>query len=322
LDILQSKGVHCEPVEMHRSVGLHDRHAIKSLRHLLRADQQAELIHAHSSKAGALVRLARPSVPVIYSPHALYTFGPGGSKKKMIFAMIERRLARKTAAIIVNTKEEFEHALSIGLPERKLHIVHHGIHPAAARPRDEIRKELGIPSDAAVVGFVGRFDYPKEPLAAIEAFKLADDGSAYLVMCGFGPQEAEVRAAIADLGSRAKVVIDGNGPELMHAFDILIVPSLHESFGYMFLEAAAAGTAVAAYPVGVGPDFSDGGNAALIARLADVQDLAKHVRTLLAEPETRQRIAEAARERLHQFSVPEMARATAEIYQQALRGDA
>jgi glycosyltransferase involved in cell wall biosynthesis len=91
--------------------------------------------------------------------------------------------------------------------------------------------------------YVGRISYEKN----IEAF-LKLDVPGTKVVCGVGPLEKDLRErypTVRWLGVLPR-------PELAQVYaaaDVFVMPSQHETFGLVMLEAMACGTPVAAYPV-------------------------------------------------------------------------
>ena len=112
--------------------------------------------------------------------------------------------------------------------------------------RKEMRKELGIPQDAYVVGQVGRFDEQKNPKFTLTLFDelRKRHGNCYLLMIGRGNLEAELRNQIKELGleDEVKMLVNRDDvPELMNAMDVFILPSRFEGFGIVLIEAQIVG---------------------------------------------------------------------------------
>src|SRR5690606_9785178 len=88
-------GVHT--VAMARRPGLSDFASWWALCHAMRRAGPLDIIHGHSSKAGALARIRLPGrhVPRVYTPHALRTMDPDlGAVGRSIYGSIEKLLAR------------------------------------------------------------------------------------------------------------------------------------------------------------------------------------------------------------------------------------
>jgi glycosyltransferase involved in cell wall biosynthesis len=122
--------------------------------------------------------------------------------------------------------------------------------PFAAHPdRTALRRELGIPERALVLGHVGRFDAQKNHhlLVEIAAATARRRPDAHLLMIGEGPLRAEIAALAARLGVAATCT--GSRPDiprLMAAMDVFVFPSRFEGLGVAMVEAQAAGLPVVA----------------------------------------------------------------------------
>lgn len=116
--------------------------------------------------------------------------------------------------------------------------------------RGEIRRALGLPADAFVVGHVGRFSIEKNHDFLIKLahvlFKEQDDS--WLLLVGGGTRRDEILNRVRELGIRKRVVLAGireDVPRIMKgAMDVLVHPSLHEGLPLTVIEAQAAGLPV------------------------------------------------------------------------------
>lgn len=113
--------------------------------------------------------------------------------------------------------------------------------------RIEIRQELGIPSDAFVLGHVGRFVELKNHdfLLSMFAEVVHQAPRAYLLLVGDGPLRKKIKQKVQRLGLLDKVIFVGVRPDvprlMLGAMDVFIFPSLYEGLGLVLVEAQAAG---------------------------------------------------------------------------------
>ena len=151
------------------------------------------------------------------------------------------------------------------------------------------RAELGLPEDAVVFGFVGRFEEQKGIFELAEAWpKVACEvPSAHLVLVGWGKLEAHMRSALADAPNVHWLGFREDVPSLMKAFDVLVAPFHQEGFGLVLVEAMAAGVPVVAARASSSPELVDNGVEGLLTPLRDADALARAMIELGRNPELR-----------------------------------
>lgn len=111
--------------------------------------------------------------------------------------------------------------------------------------RKKVRQELGF-NDEIVIGHVGRFALQKnhEYLIDIFADLLKRHGDAKLVLVGTGELLNMIKQKVLTLGIEKNVLFLGvrsDVDELMQAFDVFLLPSLHEGLPVVGVEAQASG---------------------------------------------------------------------------------
>jgi glycosyltransferase involved in cell wall biosynthesis len=253
-------GVAVHPLAMRRSVGLHDLTATLGLARLLRALGPFDVLHGHSSKAGALIRLLPGSIPGarIYAPHALRTMDPElGRTGRLFYGTIERLLAPRAAAILAGSPQEVREMEMLGIRRTRIRTLQFGVTPPPLPSVAEVRARLGLAVEDVVIGFVGRLVEQKAPARAIRALARIDQPGVRLVMVGGGPLEAALREMARDEGVADRVMFAGwqHAQTTMPAFDVFLMPSRYESTAIVLLEAAAAGTPIVSSPVGIAEDL-------------------------------------------------------------------
>jgi len=216
----------------------------------------------------------------------------------------------------------------LGIPDRRIALVPYGVDTrrfdgSDGALRTRIRAELGIPADANVVLFVGRFVERKKPHVVVDALRLlgARVPKLHGVLVGDGEYMGEVRARV---GGATNVHLTGAVPftDLHHyyaAADVFTLPSVGEgSISLVVLEAASAGLPLVLTQDSSGESavFEPGSNGELVA-LGDAQSLANGLERALARARTygpRSRAIIQAH-----FSWEATAAATLHHYQAALR---
>jgi len=240
-----------------------------------------DVVHAHSSKAGALFRIAArlAGVPrIVYTPHCFYFQAKTGWAKKAFVAM-EKWLAGFTHYIVVSNGER-NSALRHGIANaQKLRNINNAINfdeynspPACSPPAERLTllSQLGIPNDTIVVGAVGRLTLQKDwetyIYAAAETLKTWSN-TVFLIV-GDGELMDPLKSLIHRLGIAGKVIITGYRDDIQQVFsiiDIYVSTSLWEGLPYVILEAMWFQKPVIATDLDYGDIIQDNENGFLVS---------------------------------------------------------
>ncbi len=313
------------PLPMQRAVGFHDLQAGWRLWRLLKRAGPFDVLHAHSSKAGGLMRLASlflPRTVRIYTPHAFITMSPGAS---WIYGVAEYALSYLCEAIVPVSETEKEHAVQkLRLSMRKLHVVPNGIAFEEEPSRAQARQTLGLGENDFVIGFVGRLVAQKNPLRLVEAFSLlaAETPLARLVIVGNGDLLPATLEAVAQANLSDRVVFCTNhrARALMPAFDALCCSSDYEGIPVSFLEALTEGVPIVTTPVGGTQETVVPGQTGLVADDFSASALGARLRALASLSHAEKTaMREAARRHGALFSIERMGRSMRDLYVKLVR---
>ncbi|MDD3182629.1 MAG: glycosyltransferase family 4 protein [Alphaproteobacteria bacterium] len=312
---------------MQRSVGLHDLDHAFSLWRLLRQQKPFfDIIHGHSSKAGALVRLVclfLPKCKVVYSPHGFVTVD---SESSRAFKLIEWMLSFFCHALVATAACEKRHAVEVlGISEKKVHVVWNGTSFEKKGSRSASRQKLGYDNDVFLVGFVGRLAPQKNPHRMLDAFKLCLEKrpDLQLALLGDGEIRAEIKHRIATekLGSNVKLFTKLWAQEYYCAFDVLLCPSNHESFGLVIVESMVEGVPVVTTPVGIADKAIIAGQTGWLGTFSP-QSLADGVLAAAQlTPDQRNAMREACEKHVRKFSLEKMGAGMMALYESLLKKD-
>jgi glycosyltransferase involved in cell wall biosynthesis len=291
------------------------------------------IVHTHTTKAGLLGRLAArlARVPVVvHTPHGHAFHGYLSRAGSEALRRVEATLARWTDAIVCLTEAERDDHLRLGVGEPwQFEVVHSGVDLARFRtaPRDPEakRRELGLPAAARVVGCVARLAPVKGVQYLLEALPRirASVPEAVLVFVGDGElrpqlerraQELGVDGAVRFLGLRRDV------HEIVHLFDVSVLPSLNEGMGKAAVEAMAAGKPVVASAVSGLQDVIRPGCSGILVPPGDPDALSRAVVDLLRDTDRARSLGEAARREAESYGVEAMVARLEALYDRLLRG--
>jgi glycosyltransferase involved in cell wall biosynthesis len=289
-------------------------------------ETRPQVIHAHSSKAGAIARLARlfsPRVPVVYTPHG-YAFAGHFSRasERLLYKGVERALAPLASRVTCVCEAEARLARSIG-PRARVRVIHNGIRPAGPGAVDPALLKLG--RRGPVIGALTQLRPGKglETLLTAAPTLLARHPQAQLAIVGEGPDLEQLREQARALGVAGAVHFLGassDPPGALRGMDVFVHPSWAEAFPYVVLEAMSlARPIVASHVGGIGEAIVDG-ESGLLTPPHDAAALAQALIEVLDDRDTATRMGESALLRLAQFTREAMIARVAATYGEVVRG--
>ena len=300
-------GVSHVPLDLGRAVSpAADLAAVGRLSGILRR-LKPDLIHAHSSKAGAVgrvARLARPAMPVVYTPHG-YAFAGWFSSagERLAYREIERTLAPLASRVVCVCEAEARLGRSVGFSKR-IRVVYNGIAPVAPGPADPRMLELARSGPVVCVLTQLRPGKGIETLIDATPALVARGHELQVAIWGEGPELEMLAARARQVGVAESVHFLGRSSDPLAALrgaDVFVHPSLAESFPYVILEAMAAGAPIVASDVGgIGEALRDGESGLLVAP-GSVRALAAAVGKLLEDPGRREAMGSAAGQRVQRL---------------------
>ncbi len=156
------------------------------------------------------------------------------------------------------------------------------------------------PTDRVQLICVTRLIERKGVQVLLHAMQELDD-SVFLTIVGEGNYKVELQLLAGRLKVDSKVRFHGYCPredlvQLYNISDIFVLPSMAESFGMVFVEAMSCGLPVVGARVGGVPDIIKAENGILV-KPDSVAELAAAISTLVKEPELREQLGLANRER-------------------------
>lgn len=207
-----------------------------------------DIVHAHSSKAGVLFRLAAfllRTPKIYYTPHSFFFQGKKGASR-FFFSSIERMMAGITDRIIVSKAEKEEALRQHICTAEKLSNINNAIKftdYTSSSPAADIRKKYEIPEDHIIIGTVGRLEKQKNLTLFLRIAKSISTRfeHVHFVIAGKGKDLPGVSVLIKELNLQQKVLLTGHIKSIQEIHlinDIFLATSLWEGQPYSLIEAA------------------------------------------------------------------------------------
>ena len=248
--------------------------------------------------------------------------------KSALHFQVDRFLVRYTDRIVVNSRGVLDfYRDRVGIPADKLTLIPNALpdeQPEFVSRRAK-RAELGLDESHLVVGFVGRLWPQKRVQDLIWACDIVRNIKPQIrvLIVGDGPLADYLRAYAQDVGMGERTLFLGQREdvhELLHAMDVLVLPSEYEGMPNCVLEAMAAGLPVVATAIPGTSELVRHGETGFLVPVGDRAALAKRINQLLDDPGLRRRMGDAGRGfvRSH-FTVERMVSAHVRLYTELLQ---
>ena len=255
------------------------------------------IVHTHSSKAGILGRMAArfAGVPIIFhTVHGWPFHDYMAPATRRFYITLERLAASFTQTLIVVTVKDYQKGLAVGIGKAEQYTLIRSAIPLdifnpEAYDGEDIRSELGIPSEAVVIGNVGRFSEQKNPLDWVRVAGAVGraDSKCYFLLVGDGPLQADVEAALAFEGISDRTILTGlrrDPARMLAAMDIFLLTSLWEGLPRVLPQSMAMKIPVIANRVGGTAEIIRHGVNGFLCKPGDTQTAADFCLVLMQEP--------------------------------------
>jgi glycosyltransferase involved in cell wall biosynthesis len=300
LSELREAGITVHEFDMRRRVHpLRDIAAVVRLRSLI-LNNAPDVLHLHSSKAGALGRsaivgLGRRCPVVVYTPHAYAFLAQPGRLNRWVYRRVESALLPWTDGVVAVSESEGQAASRLGAKDRVV-VINNGIDASSSSSQRSGERLLRV-------GWLGRLTWQKNPIAPIKT-SLALSGLGLdheLLLAGDGPDREKVLAAIRDLRVEANVRVLGHvrdADAFLSGIDVFLMTSRTEGLPYAGLDAMAHALPIVGFDVAGVRDLVDHGVTGLLSAPGDVSELAGHVARLGRSEDLRRSFGVAAQRRV------------------------
>ena len=276
------------------------------------SDFNPRLVHAHFGFDGAI---ALPLAKQMNLPLVVSFLGTDATLKdeyakkgyiiQRLYLLRRLKLIERTTRVIVPSIYLKRKVMEQGFPSEKISLIYHGVDLSECLPSSE-------PPDSDSILFVGRLIRRKGLPFLIDAIHQIREQfpNACLTVIGDGPERSNYESLAAkSLGNNVKFL--GSQPhhvvrEHMARAYVFSMPSITEpsgeveTFGLVFAEAQAFGVPVVSFNSGASAEVITHEKTGFLAEEKNTQELAHYLRMLFENPNLRNRMGLAAREKVEE----------------------
>ncbi|HEY1713464.1 MAG TPA: glycosyltransferase [Solirubrobacteraceae bacterium] len=302
-----------------RRTGKLDVHRLGGLAMLMKTGR-FDVVHAHmfGSNVWGTVLGKLSGVPVIIAHEHNWSY-TGGLMRRMVDRHVIARYATRFVAVSESNRSrmiELE-----GIPAEKVLVLPTAYIPHRETDPTDIRAELGLTPDAHIIGVAAslRVEKALEVMISATGQLVQTFPDVHLVIAGDGPQREALEAQTASAGLTGHVHFLGERRDVTSILNTVNVGALSsdwEGMPLFVLECMATGTPVVATNVGGLPEMVENDRTGLLVPPRDPAALAQAIGALLADPERGRRLAQAAHERMDDFTIDTVAHRFADLYEQ------
>lgn len=291
---------------------------LRRLADLMR-EQHFDVVHAHmhGSNAWASVFGSVYRVPVILAHEHNWSYADDRMRILLDRWFISKLATRFIAVSEANreTMMRLEH-----IPAEKIVVLPTAYVPHDVNRRLTLRADLGLPESALLVGVAAYFRKEKAIDVLIRAMAVVSRQipDVHLVIAGEGVCQPELERLVYELGLREHVHFLGRRRDVTSILDDVEVGAMSSDWEGMPLfvfECMATHTPIVATNVGGLPEIVQNGETGVLVPPRDPDALAAAISRLLTDPPYRDRLADAAGERLGQFTIERLTDRFAELYE-------
>ena len=183
-------------------------------------------------------------------------------------------------------------------------------------------RELIASNNEKIITHISNIRKVKRVDDVIEIFdRIQKELPAKLVIVGDGPEKESLENLCKKKGIDEKVLFVGNSHEvdkILCFSDLFILPSEHESFGLVALEAMVCGVPVISSNAGGLPEVNIHGESGYLSNVGNVDEMAKNALKILVNSDTHQLFKRKAKENAQRFETKLIVPLYEDIYKKSL----
>ncbi len=287
-----------------------------------------DMVHTHSSKAGILGRWAARLAGIRVIVHTVHGWSFHDYQHKIaynLYLFLEKACAVFTSRIIVVSRSDKDKGLANAVGRReKYKLVRYAINTLEFGNKAEssaAREKLGLPGRGLVIGTVACLKEQKSPLDFIKlaAAVKKEFPDTRFILAGDGVLRAKARSLIKKLKLEGEVILAGwrnDIPLILSSLDVFVLTSRWEGLPIAALEAMAAGVPLVATDTGGIREIITNGKTGYLVKPGDIESMCNRVGELLRNAPQRNEFARLAGKTVgsEEFLLSNMLKNTEEVY--------
>jgi glycosyltransferase involved in cell wall biosynthesis len=313
-----------------------DISAARKLRQLFE-ERGYHIVHTHLAKAGILGRWAAHKARIPLVIHGLHgaTFNPTQSRlENEVYLRLEKKAMSWTDKVISVGEDLMQRYLDagVGTPGDYV-IIHSGMDLSAFRRAAEMtphqrlvkRRELGVPEDAFVAGYIAALEWRKGHHYLITMMQglVSRYPQLHLVFAGEGFSAERLKTMVDDMGLADHIHFLGyrnDVPEIMAAINVKLFASEREGLPQVLVQADTVGVPVLAFEAeGVREMVREGVNGYIFPH-GDIEAMSRALERFIANPDLAREMGQKGRALVDdRWDIATMQRKTQDLYEQLLK---
>jgi len=287
------------------------------------------IIHTHTPRtifSASMALLGIPDIVHISTKHLLTR--PDDRKWGVLITLLDKFSLYFPDRLIPVSKIMYQQIISQpGIKADRVTLIHNAI-PCeqfyVPEQHLECRKELGIPLDSTVLGYIGRIQKVKRIDLLLDALQQIRNfyPNIFLVIVGDGDARYKLQSYADKLGISNHIIWTGfrqDIPRILAALDIYIQTSTNEGLSLSLLEAMSAGKTIITTDVGGNSEIITHKVNGWLLKNSSIDEIVKTTNYLIEHPEVRNRLSTAGFEHVRNvFSLNSMIAGYRNLYQQVI----
>jgi len=291
--------------------------------------QTTDIIHSHSEFtdiAAALFKIQKKVPIIVRTTHYGYPieWRTKPVRRALLTNFLYPILFNLEVGVNPTMRERLNQRLIARLLKRESLFVNEAIQLQRFRgvkvDVNEKKRSLGIPSDAPLIGCIGRLAEQKGHTYLLQAAAMVikSEPLTFFLIIGDGPQAGELKNQARQLGIQKNVIFTGSRSdveELLACLDLYAMASLWEGMPISVLESMASRVPVVTTDIPGARDLIQHGENGWLVPPADYKAMAQAICDLMASPSLRNSLAQRADDTVQQYSIEAVTDRYTSLYQ-------